>query len=208
MKLNEYQELAMLSAIYPEVGSNIIYPALGLGEIGEVQGKIKKIIRDTDGIISEETKKEISKEIGDILWYISSISFELGFKLSDMVYPQKNYEFMEFQTLIDSLTSREKIDTNDYVLFSLALGIAGYIQYSIVDFFNDFDSHRLMKNDDLKQFLLNDEKVINNIGKLLYIISQLSTSLNLNLDCIARENIEKLQSRKERNVIKGNGDNR
>jgi NTP pyrophosphatase (non-canonical NTP hydrolase) len=49
------------------------YDGLGLGEAGEVQGKIKKIIRDNGGIITDEARKEIAKELGDILWYIASM---------------------------------------------------------------------------------------------------------------------------------------
>lgn len=49
---------------------NFIYPILGLvGEAGEVAEKIKKILRDKNKIIDENTKKEIAKEMGDVLWY-------------------------------------------------------------------------------------------------------------------------------------------
>ena len=46
--------------IFPETNENVIrlvavtYDGLGLGEAGEVQGKIKKIIRDNGGIITKE----------------------------------------------------------------------------------------------------------------------------------------------------------
>ena len=56
----------------------ITYDGLGLGEAGEVQGKIKKIIRDNGGIITEEAKKAIIFEIGDTLWYLTSMCDNLG----------------------------------------------------------------------------------------------------------------------------------
>lgn len=62
----------------------VAYDGLGLGEAGEVQGKIKKIIRDDAGKITAEHKIEISKELGDILWYISSMCDNLGIKLVDV----------------------------------------------------------------------------------------------------------------------------
>ena len=41
LTLNEYQEMAMETAIYPQP---IIYPTLGLtGEAGEVSDKVKKV---------------------------------------------------------------------------------------------------------------------------------------------------------------------
>ena len=85
MEFNQYQEEARTSAIYPNKGNNFIYPTLGLaGEAGEVAEKIKKIIRDSDGIVSEEKKAELAKELGDVLWYISNLAEELGLKLEDV----------------------------------------------------------------------------------------------------------------------------
>ena len=54
MDLNHYQQGARATARYPEVGSNPIYPTLGLcGEAGEVADKVKKVIRDDDGVFSD-----------------------------------------------------------------------------------------------------------------------------------------------------------
>jgi len=54
------------------------------GESGEVAEKVKKVLRDEGGVISEEKKREIAKEIGDILWYASQLAAELGFTLSEI----------------------------------------------------------------------------------------------------------------------------
>ena len=62
----------------------LAYDGLGLGEAGEVQGKIKKIIRDNAGIISDEARKEIAKELGDTLWYIASMCQTLGIPMEDV----------------------------------------------------------------------------------------------------------------------------
>jgi NTP pyrophosphatase (non-canonical NTP hydrolase) len=82
LNFNEYQIEASKTAIYPNVGNNISYPALGLsGETGEVAEKVKKIYRDKNGIVSEEDKIAIAKELGDVLWYINAICGEIGFPL-------------------------------------------------------------------------------------------------------------------------------
>ena len=85
MTFEEYQKLSKETAIYPNKGSNFIYPTLGLaGEAGEVAEKIKKVIRDDEGLINDLKKKEISKELGDVLWYVSQIATELNLSLQDI----------------------------------------------------------------------------------------------------------------------------
>ena len=62
-----------------------MFPVLGLvGEAGEVAEKIKKVLRDNEGKIEEEQKKEIKKELGDVLWYLSQLATELGLSLTDI----------------------------------------------------------------------------------------------------------------------------
>ena len=78
-QLNRYQEEAWETAIYPAKGDNLYYPALGLaGEAGEVCNKVKKIMRDQDGVPTLEQKQEIAKELGDVLWYLATLATELN----------------------------------------------------------------------------------------------------------------------------------
>jgi NTP pyrophosphatase (non-canonical NTP hydrolase) len=63
----------------------LYYVALGLGnEAGEVQGKIKKLIRDKNGVLMSEDAKEIALELGDALWYLSMIAAEIGVTLEEI----------------------------------------------------------------------------------------------------------------------------
>ena len=65
--------------------SQIAYYALGLvDESGEVAGKIKKLYRDYDGKLTEEYKKEIAKELGDVIWYLSQMCTKLDLNLEDV----------------------------------------------------------------------------------------------------------------------------
>ncbi|MCF7924310.1 MAG: nucleoside triphosphate pyrophosphohydrolase family protein [Candidatus Izimaplasma sp.] len=85
MELNEYQTKASSTAIYPNKGNNLIYPVLGLcGESGEVAEKVKKMIRDDNGILSSERREALKKELGDILWYVSATACELNFTLDEI----------------------------------------------------------------------------------------------------------------------------
>ena len=85
MDFNEYQKLAKKTAVYPVVGQGVVYPALGLaGESGEIMNKIKKIFRDDSGVLTESRKKEIFRELGDILWYLAQVSTELDISLDEV----------------------------------------------------------------------------------------------------------------------------
>jgi NTP pyrophosphatase (non-canonical NTP hydrolase) len=56
------------------------------GEAGEVTEKVKKMLRD--GTVPD--KKEIAKELGDVLWYISALAGDFGISLEEIA--QMNYE--------------------------------------------------------------------------------------------------------------------
>ena len=85
MTFSDYQQNSKKTAIYPNVGSNFVYPTLGLaGEAGEVADKIKKILRDKNGQINDTDRQEISKELGDVLWYVAQMATELNLSLDEV----------------------------------------------------------------------------------------------------------------------------
>lgn len=89
-----YQLKCAEVARYPEAGEGtplaIAYVALGLGEAGEVQGKVKKILRDDDFIVTDEKREAIALELGDVLWYVARMADELGYSLQQIA--DKNIE--------------------------------------------------------------------------------------------------------------------
>ena len=79
MTLNEYQKRARMY-MQGNVKNDALYLALGLGgEVGEVLEKIKKEIRD--GVFE---KKALQKELGDVLWYLSQLSYAYDFDFEDV----------------------------------------------------------------------------------------------------------------------------
>jgi len=85
MNLNEYQEQAKTTAVYTSSEQRLICTVLGLGgEAGEVSEKFKKIFRDKGGQISDVDRREIQKELGDVLWYLAVLSDTLGLTLDEV----------------------------------------------------------------------------------------------------------------------------
>lgn len=83
--LAQYQAASYAFAQYPDRGNNLTYAALGLtGEAGETADKVKKIIRDKDGIVNEQDREQLIKEVGDILWYVSAAAYELDTSLEEI----------------------------------------------------------------------------------------------------------------------------
>lgn len=91
MDFTQYQEEVKKTAIYPHQGENLAYPALGLtGEAGEVADKIKKLIRDHNGNLSETERTELVKELGDVLWYLATLAWELKVNFEDVAITNIN----------------------------------------------------------------------------------------------------------------------
>lgn len=89
MNFSEYQQQAMRTAQYPQIGDNILYPLLGLGnEAGEAQGKMKKIMRDRMipaprvSDLTPDERNALAQELGDVLWYVAAVAHEINYDLT------------------------------------------------------------------------------------------------------------------------------
>lgn len=99
MTFDDYQDKALTTVITTsDEFQDTLHWVLGInGEAGEVAEKVKKIIRDKRGHISEDDKKELAKELGDVLWYIAVFAKQLGFSLDTIA-----------QDNLDKLKSRQQ----------------------------------------------------------------------------------------------------
>jgi NTP pyrophosphatase (non-canonical NTP hydrolase) len=97
MTLNDYQEKAMVTCL-PSC-KNDVYAINGLtAEVGEINDKVAKWVRkgicriESNHIVfntsSEEEvaeyRKELAKEVGDVLWLVAHLSRQLGYTLDDV----------------------------------------------------------------------------------------------------------------------------
>lgn len=86
MTFDEYQAKAKTtSTINPKSMTAPYYFALGLnGEAGEIAEKMKKIIRNHDNDMSQLDVDDFKKELGDVLWYLSMMTSQVGLSFEDV----------------------------------------------------------------------------------------------------------------------------
>lgn len=95
--LNEYQNHAMSTAIFP-LDRGLDYLIAGLAsEAGELAGHYAKAIRDDDGALTQERRHLMLKEAGDILWFVAGVARELDSNLETVA-----------QMNLDKLASRKR----------------------------------------------------------------------------------------------------
>lgn len=109
MTFDEYQTEAYLTSFYPS-SVDVIYPLIGLtSEIGELNGKIKKLMRDKDVTIQNMTLGDlevndlhaIRLELGDILWYLAVLASDLGVSFESIA--QANINKLKSRALAGTL---------------------------------------------------------------------------------------------------------
>ncbi len=104
---------------------------------------------------------------------------------------------MELEEYQDQATKTNIYSQDDWGMIALALGVVGEAG-EVAD--------KMKKM--LRDCVDNTEQVADELGDVLWYISQLAPRIGYNLEDIASRNLEKLQSRQERNVIGGSGDDR
>jgi hypothetical protein len=197
MKISEYRKLARSTAIYPNLGNNPYYPALGLsGEASEFIGVLQFILKaDESEQITPKFMEMFKKEAGDVLWYITNLAEE--FDLNPYYYFRDDLTFSIFQ----SYFVNENIDSTD-----LSLLVTQRVFYLIIAVGKVSEMIKKLMRDGKESF-----SELNFLHNLLFIavsIAVICAALGVDLGDVATLNVNKLQSRKERGVLKGSGDDR
>lgn len=86
MTLDEYQKEALVTALTADDKfKDLLHWVLGIGgEAGEITEKMKKIIRDKDGVLDDEDREAFIKELGDVLWYLAVLADHLGYTFEEV----------------------------------------------------------------------------------------------------------------------------
>jgi NTP pyrophosphatase (non-canonical NTP hydrolase) len=87
MNFDEYQKQALTTAINDQESlmQKTVWVLGVAGEAGEVVEKWKKIVAYKNGEISKEDLEELSKELGDVVWYIAVLAQSLGLSLNEVM---------------------------------------------------------------------------------------------------------------------------
>jgi len=102
MQANEYQKECRKTDVGTSAQDCLepgwLYYTMGIaGETGELMEKIKKLFRDNNGIIDNDFKSALIKEMGDVQWYMARLAdqFDIDFEVI-------------FRTNVKKLQSRKK----------------------------------------------------------------------------------------------------
>jgi len=116
--LREYASMTRKAAIYRDEVDDLVaeapighvskmlkifYATTGLaGEAGEVANKVKKILRDCRGVVTEETRTKLLGELGGVAWYLVALTEELGLTIEEVL--EYNYEQIRSRQARGALT--------------------------------------------------------------------------------------------------------
>ena len=87
MTFDEYQKLALTTAhsTYEPLMQQTIWAMGVAGEAGEVIEKWKKIVAYKEGVVTDDERTELGKELADVVWYIAVMADSLGMSFSDIM---------------------------------------------------------------------------------------------------------------------------
>jgi len=85
VNFTEYQKLALRTAAQKTKKNELFHLVLGLvGEAGEIAEKLKKLVRDKDSNEALIDKADMTKELGDVLWYVAVLADYLEIPLEEV----------------------------------------------------------------------------------------------------------------------------
>ena len=182
LTLNEYQNEALRTAIYPE-DRGLEYTTLGLlSEVAELIDAYKRWEQDQNNDLANE---DMRSETGDNYWYVAAIAHSLGEQLESITVwadTDPAIPFLELDELI-------------LLLASFAGNIAGFVKKAIRD--NDGELSP-------KQF----DGVVDALANILVILDEIALFFDSTPAGVQAKNLDKLADRQKRSVIGGSGDNR
>jgi NTP pyrophosphatase (non-canonical NTP hydrolase) len=90
MTFDEYQKQALTTAHVDQQFKGTLMEqtiwAMGIaGEAGEVIEKWKKIVAYKEGIISDDERNELGKEMADVVWYIAVLADSLNLSFDEIM---------------------------------------------------------------------------------------------------------------------------
>lgn len=189
MTFKEYLTGALTTATF-DARWAIKYPQLGIiGEAGEVADKVKKVIRDHSALMdidphewTEEIKRGIALELGDVCWYTAIIANTEELDINQI----------EAETQTFNSNNHQSINIVDCtLLLARSVNRLSYL-FGITSHTEEFKYSMLW-----------------NAIEVFSIAQAIAVKLGYNtLQDVWQMNLDKLKSRQQRGKIAGSGDNR
>ena len=219
MNFNEYQQLAEQTDQQPGSGTIqdhphlMMVPLLGLaGEAGELLAEHKKWLRD--GQSYTLFPERVTEELGDLLWYLSNVATKHGFHMgeialanhakarallgaptgastwADLEHPRDDIDLDEYQQIVN-WTNQQPQPTvfhgDDYEALIPLFGLAGKAG-SLLNDYGEWFQHGA-------DYASYSEQVKDELGRLIWHLSNVAFKHGLHLEDVARSNLEKINRR-------------
>lgn len=192
---NNYQEETQDTAVYPGQMSITGFSYVGLklaGETGEVLEHLGKSIRDDSGELTDSRRLLLSKEIGDVLWYVARAARELGMKLGIVV------EMGPDDLTAMEIPGRGTPTARTCIGFGLSKQV-GYVSERLLRLLTEQAGSYLSADKDF---------FARRLACVFNWLNQLAVECGLDLQEIASENLDKLARRKANGTLHGSGSDR
>lgn len=189
MRIEDYLIMVDETKAYP---GKQVYPILGMiGETGEFLDKMFPVRLGPDGD-SGQTKEDLVKELGDILYYVVSVANDFEIPFMDVACRVTGGTITETFAEMEN----DRIWRNDRR--------SPYIQIAIQVCSFAERYKKLMRDNKL----VDREFLVGALARLLLAMMTICDDNMTTLDEVAQLNADKLLSRKARGVLGGDGDNR
>lgn len=192
-------EVAKL-AQYPHANENniasVLYPALGLnGEAAEVVEKIDVILSRKQSffepLLNSDSRISIIKESGDVLWYVTRLGVELGSTLEKT-----------FDKALSEQIRRNSVNDLAAVSRGLTISVGRIAEHVKKTLRDDTTTLEDEITDERKQLILLS------LSEVTFYLTEIIRLIDSTVEEVAQENLNKLNSRVQRGVLGGSGDNR
>ena len=196
MTFTTYQQQAMRTCL-PQSAS-FDYMLLGLtSEIGEVAGKLKKILRDQAGEPTPDLAP-IASELGDVFWYTAGLLHVLGLTPKDVAYDLDELSIADFES--QCLTDEGDIQLNVPLIVPPLRRLIHLVNYmtATAGFIASLE----------QGFPDDEEVVLDHMTDFWQFLAEAAHAVGVPLHVIARQNLEKLADRQQRAALQGSGDHR
>lgn len=187
MNYSDYQQRIKEFAVYPRIGNNLSYPVLGL--ISEFGDELLSALGDIENDGSKDAFDKAKKEVGDCYWNLGTIYNEIEEDWASTLLDNQKCGSL----FCDDIFSIGEITVLG-ILATLFGMLSGYAAKA------DRDNNGKLLEKHRQKFI--------DVLLSLQVILEYLTEQHIGLFDALEYNVSKLESRKERNVLHGDGDNR